>query len=118
MRGILLIILVLTLSGSGVAQVKDLDALLGIWDVKMEDGSREFVFEFSLKDGKLAGKYTGASGTVDMADLTFEGHTVKFSVTVGNGMEIEYTAIVAEDKLTGMLSLQFGEAPITGTRRK
>jgi hypothetical protein len=53
-----------------------------------------------------------------MANLTFENNTVKFSVTVGNGMVIDFSAIVAEDKLSGMLSLQYGEAGITGTRRK
>jgi hypothetical protein len=100
------------------AQAQSYDELLGTWDVKLEDGSREFVFEFTLKDGKLTGKYTGASGTADMTDLTFEGHTVKFNVTVGNGMVITYSAIVAEDKLTGTLSLEFGDAGITGTRRK
>lgn len=100
------------------AQARSYDALLGTWDVKMEDGSREFVFEFKLEDGKLVGKYTGASGTLDMTDLTFENGTVKFNVTVGNDMVISYSAIVAEDKLSGMLSLQFGEAAITGTRRK
>jgi len=114
----LVVILVTTLSTAGAAQVKNYDALLGTWDVKMEDGAREFVFEFSLKDGKLAGKYTGASGTVDMADLTFEGNTVKFSVTVGNGMVIDYSAIVAEDQLAGTLSLEYGEASITGKRRR
>ena len=111
-------VFVAALTAIGAAQTQKPDPLLGTWDVKTEDGAREFVFEFFMKDGKLAGKYTGASGTSEMADLTFADNTVRFSVTVGNGMEIEYTAIVAEDKLTGMLSLQFGEAPITGTRRK
>ena len=84
----------------------------------MEDGAREFVFEFFMKDGKLAGKYSGSSGTSEMADLTFTDSTVKFHVTVGNGMVIDYSAIVAEDKLTGTLSLEYGEAAISGQRRK
>lgn len=112
------VVLALSWPLSGRAQAPNYDELLGTWDVKMEDGSREFVFEFALKDGKLTGKYTGASGTTDMADLTFEGHTVKFHVTVGNGMVIAYSAIVAEDKLAGTLSLEFGDAGITGVRRK
>jgi hypothetical protein len=99
-------------------QAQKPDALLGTWDVKMEDGSREFVWEFTLKDGKLAGKYSGASGTSEMANLTFENNTVRFSVTVGNGMTIDFSAIVAEDKLSGMLSLEYGEAPIVGAKRK
>jgi len=105
-------------STAGAGQWQKSEVLVGTWDVKMEDGSREFVFEFSMKDGKLAGRFTGASGTSDMADLKFEENTVKFSVTVGNGMVINFSAIVAEDKLSGMLSLEYGEAPITGSKRK
>jgi hypothetical protein len=110
--------LVLALATAGAGQAKKAEALLGTWDVKTEDGAREFVFEFSMKDNKLAGKFTGGSGTSEMANLTFENNTVKFSVTVGNGMVIDFSAIVAEDKLSGMLSLQYGEAGITGTKRK
>jgi hypothetical protein len=114
----MVLIALLALSASGLSQDQKYDALLGTWDVKMEDGSREFVFEFSLKEGKLAGKYSGASGSSEMADLTFEDGTVKFNVTVGGNMVIHYSAVVAEDKLMGMLSLEFGEAAITGVRRK
>ena len=104
--------------GAGPAQAQKLDALLGTWDVKMEDGSREFVWEFSLQDGKLAGKHTGSSGTMEMADLTFENGALKFNVTVASTMVITFTANVAEGQLTGMLSLEYGEASITGTKRK
>jgi hypothetical protein len=114
----LAVVLIIGLSTAGAAQAQKLDALLGTWDVKTEEGGREFVFEFFVKDGKLAGKYTGASGTFDMANLKFEDNTVKFSVTVGNGMVIDFSAIVAEDKLSGTLSLEYGEAAITGSRRK
>jgi len=116
--GVLIAIFIISLSTVAAAQAKKYEALLGTWDVKTEDGAREFVFEFSLKDGKLSGKFTGASGTSDMANLTFEDNTVKFSVTVGNGMVIDYSAIVAEDQLSGTLSLQYGETSITGKRRK
>ena len=111
---------VLAVSGpsAALARGQGYDALLGTWDVKVEDGSREFVFEFALKDGKLTGQYTGASGTTEMTDLTFKDNTVKFNVTVGNGMVITYSAIVAEGRLTGTLSLEFGDAGITGVRRK
>ncbi len=104
--------------GSGPGQAQKMDTLLGTWDVKMEDGSREFVWEFSLKDGKLAGKHTGASGTTDMADLKFEDGTVKFTVTVGGTMVINFSASVAEGQLTGTLSLEYGEASISGMKRK
>jgi hypothetical protein len=115
------LIVALALSGlaaTASAQAQKYDALLGTWDVKTEDGMREFIFEFFLKDKKLAGKFTGSSGTSDMADLVFEDGTVKFHVTVGNGMVIDFSAVVAEDKLTGLLTLQYGEASIVGARRK
>jgi hypothetical protein len=115
---ILTVLCIISATAAGLAQAQKYDVLLGTWDVKMEDGSREFVWEFSMKDGKLVGKYTGASGTLDMKDLTFEDNTVKFNVTVGNDMVITYSAIVAEGRLSGMLSLQFGEAAISGTKRK
>lgn len=111
-------VFVITLSTAGVAQAKKYSALLGTWDVKTEEGGREFVFEFFVKDDKLTGTFTGASGTSAMTSLTFEDNTVKFSVTVGNGMVIDFSAIVAEDQLSGTLSLQYGEASITGKRRK
>lgn len=122
MRTIAAILVTVLSAGAAAAWAqtpeKTYDALLGVWDVKMEDGSREFVWEFALKDGQLTGKYTGASGGTDMADLSFEGGTVKFTVTLGGGMLIRYEAAVAEDKLIGTLSLEFGEAAVTGTRRK
>lgn len=114
----MILLAVLAFSASGLSQDQKYDALLGTWDVKMEDGSREFVFEFAMKDGQLAGKYTGASGSAEMADLIFEEGTVKFNVTVGGNMIINYSAVVAEDKLIGTLSLEFGEAGITGMKRK
>lgn len=116
--GLMIAVSVIAPAAARAAQAQKPDALLGTWDVKMEDGSREFIWEFSLKDGKLVGKYSGASGTAEMSNLTFENNTVKFSVTVGNGMVIDFSAIVADDKLTGMLSLEFGEAPIVGVKRK
>lgn len=114
----MILLAVLAFSASGLSQDQKYDALLGTWDIKMEDGSREFVFEFAMKDGQLAGKYTGASGSAEMADLTFEDGTVKFNVTVGGNMVIHYSAVVAEDNLIGTLSLEFGEAGITGMKRK
>lgn len=111
-------VFVITLSTVGATQAKKYAALLGTWDVKTEDGGREFVFEFFMKDDKLTGTFTGASGASAMANLTFEDNTVKFSVTVGNGMVIDFSAIVAEDQLSGTLSLQYGEASIAGKRRK
>jgi hypothetical protein len=79
--------------------------------------SYTFIFEFFLEDGVLKGKYTGSSGTSKMENLTFENSTVKFTVTV-NTMTLDYTAAIDGDSLSGQVTLQYGQADITGKKQK
>lgn len=99
------------------AQAGSYGQLLGIWDARTDDGAFKFVFEFSVEDGRLVGKYTGQSGSVPMKDLAFKNGVLTFSVDL-SGMAIDFTASVVDDHMTGTLSLQFGEAAFAGTRRK
>jgi hypothetical protein len=92
-------------------------ALLGTWDAQTENASYTFVFEFFLKDGALKGKYTGSAGTSDMENLKFENSIVSFTVNV-NGMALDYSAVIEGDKLSGQVTLQYGQADITGKKRK
>ncbi len=69
------------------------------------------------RDESLAGKYTGSSGETEMEDLSFEDNELGFSVDV-NGMVIDFSATIEGENLEGMLSLEHGEANITGTKRK
>lgn len=98
-------------------QAEKYKALLGTWDVQTEDGSYEFTFEFSLQEDMLIGKFTGSSGETDMENLTFEDNKLSFSVDVG-GMVIDFSATIDEGSLEGMLSLEYGEANISGEKRK
>lgn len=103
------------------AHVQKYDALLGIWDVQTEDGQYTFEFNFSLKEGKLTGLFTGQAGETEMEDLTFEDNKVVFLVNIdagGQGMAIDFEATIDGDNLEGMLALEFGEANITGEKRK
>ena len=93
------------------------EALLGTWEAQAEGMSYTFIFEFFLEDGVLKGKYTGASGTSKMENLTFENNTVKFTVTV-NTMTLDYTAVIDGDNLSGQVSLQYGQTDITGKKQK
>jgi len=122
LRGILVTCLsVILFAGltSGQAQnpTQKYEALLGTWEAQAEGMSYTLVFEFFLEDNVLKGKYTGASGTSKMEDLTFENNTVKFTVTV-NTMTLDYTAVIDGDNLSGQVSLQYGQADITGKKRK
>jgi len=97
------------------------DALIGTWDVETESGTYTFVFEFFMDKGTLAGKFTGSSGEVEMEDLTYENGDLTFSVNVdagGSGMTIDFSATIDGSSLTGMLSLEYGESEISGTKRK
>jgi hypothetical protein len=93
------------------------EALLGTWEAQAEGMPYTFIFEFSFEDGVLKGKYTGSSGTSKMENLTFENSTVKFTVTV-NTMTLDYTVVIDGDNLSGQVSLQYGQADITGKKRK
>ncbi len=95
--------------------------ILGTWDVKTDDGGYTFVFKFFMDKGELTGLFTGQSGETRMQNLKVDGTKVTFLVNVGGGgqgMDINFTVFVAGDKLTGQLSLQFGEANVSGEKRK
>lgn len=112
-----LVLLCLSMATVLNAQSKKYEVLLGTWDVQTENDTYTFTFEFTMKDDALAGKFTGSSGEVEMADLSFEDNKLKFSVDV-NGMVIDFSATIEGESLEGMLSLEYGEANITGTKRK
>jgi hypothetical protein len=94
--------------------------LLGTWDVQTEDGGRSLVFKFYLEGDELKGLYTGQAGESKMEDLKVDGTKVTFVVKVGGdqGMVIDFVAFCAGDEMTGMLSLQYGEANFSGKKRK
>jgi hypothetical protein len=117
LAGLSVIILAALTSGQTQAPAQKYEALLGTWEAQAEGMSYTFVFEFFLEDGVLKGKYTGTSGTSKMENLTFENNTVKFTVTV-NTMTLDYTAVIDGDDLSGQVSLQYGQADITGKKRK
>ena len=116
-RAGLILILFLSLPFVLSAQSENYEALLGIWDVETEDGQYSFVFEFTVEDGTLKGVFTGSSGESDMLNLKFEENELSFSVDL-SGMVIDFSATIEGDKLEGMLSLEYGEANISGSKRK
>jgi hypothetical protein len=111
----------LSLAAGAGAQDKKIEekyaALLGTWDARTENGAYTFVFEFFLKEGSLKGTYTGSAGSTEMRGLSFENNIVRFSVTV-NGIDLDYTAAIDGDKLKGEVTLQYGQADISGEKRK
>lgn len=112
-----LIVTGIAMTAAAGAQAGQYGPLPGVWDARTDDGAFKFVFEFSVDNGQLVGKYTGQSGSVPMKDLSFKDGALSFSVDL-NGMVIDFSATVVEDQMSGTLSLQFGEASFAGTKRK
>ncbi|MFC1564207.1 hypothetical protein ACFL6G_04680 [candidate division KSB1 bacterium] len=108
--------------GSGFSQTEKYEVILGVWDVETDGMSYTFVFDFRIEGDSLVGTYISSSGDeIPMEDLTFEKNTLSFSVTVSMGpqsMLIDFSATVKGEELTGGLSMEYGDADITGIRRK
>ncbi|MBM3295087.1 MAG: hypothetical protein FJY82_11285 [Candidatus Aminicenantes bacterium] len=100
------------------AKYKD---VLGIWEAQTEDGQYAFQFAFSLDNGELKGLFSGQMGEFRMENLKYEDGNLTFLVTLnmgGQDIPIAFFVRPAGEALTGMLSLEFGEANITGRRKK
>jgi len=103
------------------AQEKGYEALIGEWDVQTNNGQYTFVFVFSMEGETLKGLFKGTTGDYEMEDLSFKGSELKFTVTIdagGQTMSFDYSATIEEDSLEGFLSMEYGEANITGKKRK
>lgn len=102
-------------------QEKGYEALIGEWDVQTENGQYTFVFVFSMEGETLKGIFQGMSGDVEMEDFSFEDNELSFTVNIdagGQAMVIDYSATIEGDSLEGFLSMEYGEANITGKKRK
>ena len=98
------------------AQAKKYEALLGTWDVETESGEYTFTFVFSMDGETLKGNFTGRAGDTEMENLSFEDNKLEF--TVDTGLVIDFSATIEGDTLEGMLSLEYGEANISGKKKK
>jgi len=103
------------------AQENPYKDLLGKWDVQTEDGQYTFVWTFVLEKDVLSGTSASNSGEFKMENLKYENGKVTFLVNIGSGdrtMPIQFSAVIEGDALRGGLSLEYGEANITGKKKK
>jgi hypothetical protein len=102
-------------------QKSEYEGLLGEWDVQTEDGQYTFVFVFSMEGETLKGIYKGTTGDVEMENLSYKEGELSFTVNIdaaGQVMTLDYSATIEGDALEGYLSMDYGEANITGKKRK
>lgn len=115
---ILISLSAITLTHAQETKYKD---ILGTWDVETENGQYAFEFIFSMENDNLKGVFIGSSGETDMEKLSYEDNKLTFMVNVdagGQSMAIDFSATIKGETLDGMLSLEFGDAGITGKKRK
>lgn len=116
-----IVLFCLTATSIFYAQDSDYKPLLGEWDVQTEDGQYTFVFVFSMEGDSLKGLFKGTTGDYEMQNLSFENNELSFTVNIdagGQTMSIDYNATIKEDSLEGYLSMEYGEANISGKKRK
>ena len=116
-----IVLFCLTATSIFYAQDSDYKPLLGEWDVQTEDGQYTFVFVFSMEGDSLKGLFKGTTGDYEMQNLTYENNELSFTVNIdagGQSMSIDYSATIKEDSLEGYLSMEYGEANISGKKRK
>jgi len=116
-----IILFILSVALLSASQKNEYEGLLGEWDVQTEDGQYTFVFVFSAEGETLKGLFKGTTGDYEMEGLSFENNELSFTVNIdagGQTMTIDYRATIEGDTLKGYLSMEYGEASITGKKRK
>ena len=115
------ILLIISSFSSMFSQEAKYKGIIGTWDIETEDGQYGFEFIFSMEKDSLKGVFIGTSGEYDMKKLSYENNKLTFTVNVeagGQSMAIDFSAMIDGDALDGMLSMEFGEAYISGKKRK
>ena len=104
-----------------IAQEKKYEGLLGTWDVETEGGQYSFVFTFSMENGTLKAMFSGTSGEDKMENINYEDNKLTFTVNVdasGQFLALNFSVTIKEETMEGTLSLEYGEANITGKKRR
>lgn len=96
-------------------------AVDGTWDtiVKSPLGDQKATLTVRTDGATWSGSQTGAMGSLDIADGTLDGDTIKWtmSITVPMPMTLTCEATASGDTLAGSVGAgAFGSFPLTGTR--
>ena len=104
-----------------IAQAEDYKALIGTWDVEITEMGMQMQFIFKMEDGLLEGKLEFEMGSGDMEQITFEDNNLTFLVSLDAGgqvVNVEVSATVDEDKMTGTMFTEMGDVIFEGIKRK
>lgn len=93
--------------------------LAGQWNMVTSFNGQEIeaVMSLQFKDGKATGTWKSGGQEMDLGNISFDGHTLKFTRTMGRGgMELNYEGTVDDDAIKGKYVLPGGELESNGTR--
>lgn len=117
--------LVLALSFPGglglFAQIEDVKALLGTWDIELTEMGMQMQFIFAMEDDTLVGELEFEMGSGTMEEIAFAENTLTFRVTLDAGgqvVNVETEATVDGDEMTGIMFTDMGEVEFMGIKRK
>ena len=91
--------------------------LVGLWKYRISDVPPEYewgFFSFEQKDSKTIG-FVGDTEKQEMKDLTIKQDSVIFGMDFQGG-SIKYSLLQKGDTLTGVVSSQYGDFPVTAVK--
>ncbi|MFT6811044.1 MAG: hypothetical protein ACJA01_004290 [Saprospiraceae bacterium] len=104
------------LSPDGAMIAVDADHI-GKWQYTVEspDITYKGVLEFSGEEGAYIGTLKSDGNSINLTDITFEGSKLQFKMNV-QGYLCAVNAKIAKDDLSGAVSVEGMELPLSGTR--
>lgn len=120
---LLICLLLVTIAGPASAQQSRRGGLYGDWIVRSEFNGRqmESILSFSRdQDRNMTGQWIGFMGVSQLKDVTFEDGRLSFTrVSPGRDGQTStstFKGTITEGKLSGTVSSERGEYPLTGER--
>ena len=95
------------------------EVVLGEWSILWPAG--DLATQSTLRLGETAGAITNDLGAVDIRKIEIDGNRISFEVVVGDpndGGVYSFVGHIDEDDLAGVLTTDFGELEVVGTRKQ
>ena len=92
--------------------------LVGYWTVESEFAgrTRETLLSITLVNGTLRATTYSEMGETEATDVTLAGDTLRFSMSLGGGMDLSFSATIDGDTMAGAYEASFGTISLKGSR--
>jgi hypothetical protein len=120
--GLAILALALSLTPAAVAAAAENAAVVGKWSLSMDFQGQpvEITLEITqAEDGALGGTWTSPRGTDSLANVKWDGQELTFTRTLerqGQTFDVQHSATIEGDSMTGKMVLPQREIPFSGKR--